>query len=398
VAILNIRTTDFKKPQLSVAVSLAIAMVTISGFAQVTVSSLDSVGSTYQEEFSRELKSLWKTSRFLGLAALGQQFSAEGKFEKSNLFLESAYMLESDYLAKHLPRQEECYEDDHDLFMVLYFKALNYLSLSQPAEAFVECRRMDELLAEANATRLGRRLACDDPLIHVTMGLIYEINGEYDNSLISYNRAKTLFEGDYRGSASKEIPLQLIRDLQKVTEWADQPRRHGSDNPYGELIFIWHNGSSARKANLRRDFKITYRHGKLLGSDSSRMPREDVIGNKILPFFKYSYPNFWEGTLVCNGHDIKCELLEDATWYSIKVLQTRLNLEGTHVWRKGEDWNTLPQSIYYARVPLSKGKNYFDFIIHGYGGSVKDHSFSCEGNGKTYFHLFTSLENHEPAH
>jgi hypothetical protein len=397
-SILNFRTIDSKKVLLTIASSLTAAVCSFSSSAQVTVSKLDSTESAYQKEFSDEFHSLWKNrNRFLGLATLGQKFSVEGKFQESNAFLEKAFTLESDYLITHSRKLTECYEDDHDLFMVLYFKTLNYLSLNQPEEALVECRRMDELLAQGHSSQ-GIRLVDSDPLVHVIMGLTFEINGEYDNSAISYKRAKSLFEKEYRGSASKEVPFQLDYDLQKVAALADQAGKSHRDGSFGELIFIWHNGGAPRKINLDTNFKIKCRGGELFGTNSTLMPGEDFIGNKILPFYKYSNPNFWSGTLVANGHDTKCELLEDATWYSIRALQDRLASDGIHLWHRGEDWSTLPQSIYYVRVPLSKGKNYFDLIIHGYGGAVKTHSFSCEGNGKTYFHFFTSLENHDSNH
>jgi hypothetical protein len=164
---------------------------------------------------------------------------------------------------------------------------------------------------------------------------------------------------------------------------------------HGEMIFIWHNGQGPLKLNSSGDFRIKCHDGYLTSNDSTRMPKVDCLGNRLLPFYAIKKPNFWSGILVANGRDFHCELLEDVTWYSVKTLQERLSQNGTHLWRNGEEWNTLPYSINYVRVPLSKGTNNFDFILHGYGGSIESHSFSCEGDGKTYFHLYTTLDSYD---
>ena len=138
------------------------------------------------------------------------------------------------------------------------------------------------------------------------------------------------------------------------------------------------------------------RHGVAVANDPSQMPTEDYLGNKLPPFYRIKSPAFWSGTLTANGKDFTCELLEDATWYAVRTLQTRLSQDGVPVWHRGEDWNTLPYDISYVRVPLSKGVNYFDFLIRGYRGSVKMHSFSLDGTGRTYFKVVTSLDSYDP--
>jgi hypothetical protein len=287
----------------------------------------------------------------------------------------------------------ECYDDDHDLFMVLYFKAINYLSLGLADEALVECRRMDQWLHEKNQDHQARKFVARDPLVYMVMGLIYEIGGEFDNSLISYEKAKQLYREQYQGLFNKEIPTQLQRDIDYVSSAAETQR---SPLEYGEMIFVWHNGQSPLKLNAHRNFKVKCSGGDLTANEPAWMPREDYLGNWLLPFYTIKKPNFWSGTLVANGKDFHCELVEDVTWYSVRTLQDRLKQNGTHLWRCGEEWITLPYSINYVRVPLVRGVNYFDFVIHGYGGSVRTHSFSCAGSGKTYFHLFTTLDSYDP--
>ncbi len=354
---------------------------------------VDSEDSKNEILFAREIDTQIKENdQFLLLASLGQKLSVEGKYRESNQYFEKAYLLLMDHPGNRFKRKVECYDDDHDLFMVLYFKAINYLSLGLADEALVECRRMDEWLQESNQNHQARKFVARDPMVHVIMGLIYEIGGEFDNSLISYNEAKRLYEQEYQGLFNKEIPLQLQHDIDYVSSATGMRKRSAEQ---GEMIFVWHNGQCPLKLNSHGNFKIKCHDGHLTSNDSTRMPQEDYLGNRLLPFYTIKKPNFWSGTLVANGKDFHCELLEDVTWYSVRTLQDRLNQNGTHLWRYGQEWNTLPYTINYLRVPLVKGPNYFDFIIYGYGGSIKAHAFSCEGNGKTYFHLFTTLDSYD---
>jgi hypothetical protein len=361
-------------------------------YSQESYCHVDSTDSKSEILFAHEIDTQKRDNdQFLLLASLGQKFSVEGRYKESNQYFEKAYFLLVDHPGNRFNEKVECYEDDHDLFMVLYFKAINYLCLGLAEEALVECRRMDEWLRESNQHQ-ARKFAARDPLVYVIMGLIYEAGGEFDNSFISYNQAKQLYQQDYQGLFSKEVPVQLERDINYVSSAAERQER---STAHGEMIFIWHNGQCPLKLNSHKNFKIKCHDGDLTSSNPTWMPQKDYLGNLLLPFYTIRKPNFWSGTLVANGKDFHCELLEDITWQSVKTLQDRLNQNGTHFWRHGQEWYTLPYTINYVRVPLVKGTNRFDFIIHGYGGSMKTDSFSCEGNGRTNFHLFTSLDSYD---
>ena len=59
------------------------------------------------------------------------------------------------------------------------------------------------------------------------------------------------------------------------------------------------------------------------------------------------------------------------------------------------NWQTLPHSIYYARIPLKGGQNDLKFSITA-GRDVADYRFSYQAvKGQTLFHTFSSLETSE---
>jgi hypothetical protein len=58
------------------------------------------------------------------------------------------------------------------------------------------------------------------------------------------------------------------------------------------------------------------------------------------------------------------------------------------------NWQTLPHSIYYARVPLKEGMNDVKFILHSRDQKDSAYNFSYQAaKGQTLFHTFSSLES-----
>jgi hypothetical protein len=58
------------------------------------------------------------------------------------------------------------------------------------------------------------------------------------------------------------------------------------------------------------------------------------------------------------------------------------------------NWQTLPHSIYYSRVPLQEGKNELKLLLHsGRNQDSTAYSFTYQvKKGETLFHTFSSLE------
>ena len=57
------------------------------------------------------------------------------------------------------------------------------------------------------------------------------------------------------------------------------------------------------------------------------------------------------------------------------------------------NWQTLPHSIYYSRVPLKPGSNQVKFTLQSYNQREVDYDFTYTANdGQTLFHTFSSLE------
>ena len=56
------------------------------------------------------------------------------------------------------------------------------------------------------------------------------------------------------------------------------------------------------------------------------------------------------------------------------------------------NWQTLPYSISYTRIPLTKGENKISLKTYTTKGNTKTNEFKFPSEkGKTYFHAFHSI-------
>ena len=151
-----------------------------------------------------------------------------------------------------------------------------------------------------------------------------------------------------------------------------------------------------------------------------------------LEFFKVAFPRYderpeyyREAWLQTDSASIPLELSQDISKIAFHSLRERMVLEfskgllraalkkATELSIKKEDealaaligvvnaltekadtrnWQTLPHSIYYARVPLHAGANNLKFSLAA-GSDVADYHFSYQARpGETLFHTFSSLE------
>jgi uncharacterized protein len=325
-------------------------------------------------------------NEFLYWAAEGQAMAQEHRYDESNRCFEQAFYLKVD--KKVRVDKAEAYDEQHEFFMLLYLKALNYLETGDLEDAMVECRRLDEFLRPQGTNDQARGLVRNDPLVNFIMGLIFEMNADYDDAAIAYRKAKQSYDRNYQGLFTKHVPGQLLNSLSEVqTLCVDK----SCGNPYGKLIFVWNNGLSPEEKIGRNDFKIICHGDKWLCTDNKVKMFLDCKGDTLLSFYNFNEPMYPQADLTKNGVRVPFELLEDINWYSIQTLKKRLQRDGTHVWHS-TNWYTLPGNIYYAVVPLSAGINKFKFTMVGNGNITKTKCFTVAGDGKSHFHEITTME------
>ncbi len=350
--------------------------------------------------------------------------------------------------------------EDHEHLMLLYYKALNFLKMGKTSEALVECRRLNIRLQQLSDRYSDENKFQRDAFIHTLMGIIYETDKDYNNAFIAYRNAAEIYDEDYQRLFQIAMPEQLKIDILR-TAWLsgltedfdffknkfEMPEYRYESHEGGELIFFWHNGLSPIKAEWGINFAIS-RSGNFIYFNNNDLQisfpfslegynEQDKNGLSNLDFFRVALPRYIErptyyanATINIEGNKIELQLLEDVNKIAFKSLQQRMNLELSkalirlalkkvteHQVRQEDkvlgsvlgmintitekadtrNWQTLPHSIYYSRIPLALGKNKVTLELGGASGNSNRSEFIYEvSQGQILFHTFSSLESGYP--
>lgn len=403
-------------------------------------------------------KFLYFVNNGLLLSLMGKYEESNEFFERAFLFGEDFRINYFHEAAGYLtnPNMSVYRGEDHEHLMLLYFKAINFLKMNRPDEALVECRRLNIRLNLLSDKYQSERKYRRDAFIHNLMGIIYQSTGDYNNAFIAYRNAVEIYEQDYGELFGLRIPEQLKKDLLNTAWWTGFKEEfnlfreqfnlpgYTPEKPEAELVFFWHNGLSPVKSEWNITFVIDHRADNVVVFTNDRLgiafpfpvdQEKEKTDLQRLQFFKVAFPRYDErpeyydqASLRTEGQEIRLELSEDISKIAIHSLRERMVMEfskgllraalkkATEMSIKKEDeglaaligivnaltekadtrnWQTLPHSIYYARVPLREGQNDLKFSIAA-GPDAVDYRFSYQARqGQTLFHTFSSLETSE---
>jgi len=412
------------------------ALTAIVGCATYYQSTLD-----FQEHFVKgELEQANQTldknkkarkgkNRLLYFLQKGVVLQMLGEFEESNTYFERAYIFSEDYRQNYAeqaaallinPSAKPYLGEDHELVLIHYYKALNYLQMEQYEEALVECRRINNKLNELNDRYENRKNRYKrDAFAMNLMGIVYEASGDINNAFIAYRNAYDAYVEDYNEYFETDAPNQLKTDLLRAahlngfTEELErfeqkfsmqyQPR----ESEGGELIFFWHNGLGPIKSEWSLNFFIVKGQGGVVVFANEELGLSfpfplAVVGEGSgglgdLKFIRVAFPKYMErkpynqsAELTLGNTTYKLERAENINRIAFTTLDDRMVREFANsllrlalkqvaegqtrklnqnlgallsvinaVSEKADtrNWQTLPYEISYARVPLKKGSN-----------------------------------------
>jgi hypothetical protein len=409
-------------------------------------------------------------NEFLYYANGGLVLSVMGKYEESNAYLEQAYELGEDY-RKNLflsaasflsnPAITEYRGEDHEHLLVLYYKAINFLKMQKTEEALVECRRLNIRLQQLSDRYENPERYREDAFVHMLMGIIYDMDNDYNNAFIAYRNAYEIYENSYQHLFQISPPEQLRQDLlrtatlaglaDELERWKEEfgkPEYQYKPGNHGQVIFFWHNGLSPVKTERSLNFIANTRNGMVF------FMNEDM--HMVFPFplatlgaadagllssvrvFRVAFPRYVErpeyfhtARLAWGGKKQLLAEVQDINSIALHTLEQRMTRElGQALIRVAlkqaleqqvrrhdhvlgsvlgvvnalseqadtRGWQTLPHSIHFARLSLPPGRHQVRLLLEGRGGS-QTHEFTYQlTTGQTLFHTFTSLETHQPRY
>lgn len=351
--------------------------------------------------------------------------------------------------------------EDHEHLMLLYYKAMNYLKLGNEEAALVECRRLGIRLQQLSDRYSNNNKYRHDAFINNLMGIIYDSDKDYNNAFIAYRNAVDTYLTEYDQmfniSAPSQLKLDLLRtawlsgfkdEFEKYKTEFNMPAYQYKENEGGELVFFWHNGLAPVKAEWGVNFLVDHgRNGMVtfynrelnlnFSFPTSGISDNDRRGLSRLEVFRVAFPkyverppHFREASLHVADTEYTLELAENINKIAFKVLEERMGHEfakalmrvalkkASEYALKKEDrgagallglfnaitekadtrnWQTLPHSIHYARVPLPEGQSTVSFSLDGDHHTDRTFTYQVK-KGQMYFHTFTSLESRAPKY
>ncbi len=351
------------------------------------------------------------------------------RYEVSNYFFEQAHLTYENFSTKPLdevlafvinPTLVDYRGEDHEVLLLHYYKALNFLQLEQKESALVECRRLNiklhQLSDKYGSTAKYRR----DAFIHTLMGLVYQANHEYNNAFIAYRNATEIYQEDYKHLFGLDVPEQLKKDLIYTayqTGLHDQVDKYkqifklnydpAEETMLGDVVFLWNNGLGPVKDEWSINFVLAHGAGGVVTFSNEElglffpfpMPtNHERASITDLKFVRVAFPKYRERRLVydkaciltSDGKQQVLEVLENVNSISFQVLRQRMVLElskallrvalkktteyqvgkqsallgtivgGINFFTERADtrnWQTIPHSIYYTRLRLPEGRH-----------------------------------------
>ncbi len=388
---------------------------------------------------------------------MGQYEESNAWFEKAFLFGEDYRINIVREAASYLtnPSVTVYRGEDHEHLMVLYYKALNFAKMGRFEEALVECRRLNIRLQQLSDRYSSENRYREDAFIHNLMGMLYQASGDWNNAFIAYRNSYNIYRNFYAERFGLQPPDQLKRDLLRAArkmgfteEYVWYKELFGMEDevtdPEAELVLLWHNGLAPVKDEWSINFAIYRGEGNTiwitnpeLGLNFSFVVNDDErksLGE--LDFFRVAFPRYAErppiyqhAMIQAGEKTYKLESAEDINQIAKLCLQERMALEFSkalirvalkkateYTVRKENrtvgsvvsainaltesadtrNWQTLPHSIHYIRVPLTAGKQTLKFSLEGREGTRTEEFTYQPVRGQTLFHTYTSLESMQP--
>lgn len=335
--------------------------------------------------------------------------------------------------------------EDFEKVSIHYYKALNYYYLGKYDDALVEAKRINLKLNQINdkyAPNKKNRYTSDAFALSL-QGLLYETMGDLNNAFISYRNAIDLYlKSDNQTYFGVSLPKALANDVLRTASqlgfqneldfYTRKLKRSYSPSKIskgGDLVLIWEKGLVPFKDQTYFTFHMIPQDGvnildvsnSELGIsipipvDADQKNNNYDVFNVAFAKYKSRAPYFTSAKIEVGSNKYTFEEVEDYEHIAFKTLEDRRLREVTnaatrlatkkiaeYALRKENDnlgtalsifnalmekadtrnWQTLPSSLNYVRIPLQPGKNNIKIIYTAPNGKTLENTFEVTGNGQ----------------
>jgi hypothetical protein len=292
----------------------------------------------------------------------GKLFHLRGLYDSSNLYFNKADDLIEDkrksagdvFLGASVnPMLQTYLGEDHERFLIHYYKAINYLQLGNTEGARVEARRIQLSEDALNDKTRKENKYQQDAFALILQGLLYEASGEMNNAFISYRNATDLYlknGGNYYGVA---LPNQLKQDLisaARASGFGDQadyyadatkPKEEMNAQPAGGwLVLFIETGSVPAKQEIRYSVTQGANGFYFYGNDGLRqdvfIDRNRFNDNQLsqirnttiaIPYYQPRSFNSPSVQVRLNGNNYRAEDVANMNALCARLMQERIGKE-----------------------------------------------------------------------
>ncbi len=105
---------------------------------------------------------------------------------------------------------------------------------------------------------------------------------------------------------------------------------------------------------------------------------------------RYAFPNIFIRVAAKKGSEYSAQRQNEQLGFAVSIANSLTEKADTR------NWQTLPYSISYTRLPLSAGTNNLTLRLNARNGSQHTEQFSIKGGGrKTRFHVFLTMDSRQ---
>lgn len=289
------------------------------------------------------------------------------------------YLLKADYYWEDLqtnysrealsylinPRVKEYAGEDFEGIMISYYQIVNFIQMDDLEKANIQARRLvtqlnrvDDKYKDWQGKNKSTKLQ-HNAFAHTLLGLVYELNKNYNSAFISYRNAYKFYSDEYSNFFGLNAPLQLKQDLIRTAYLAgfsneseyyskefNIPFNPATDAQGGNLVFFWGNGLAPVKDQVSADFTIikgaqngwyTFSNagygytipiyvGNSSGNANGNLSDIEFV-RAAFPTYVERKPFYTNATLSFNGQQYAFEALEDINATAKKTLNDRMLME-----------------------------------------------------------------------
>lgn len=365
-------------------------------------------------------------------------------FNTADILIEDYNKVVKDYvLASTINSQLTFYKpEEFEKVLIHYYKALNYIYLNNYEDALVEAKRINLQLQQLDDKyKVDKHRYSKDAFAHILMGLIYEATSDIGNAFIAYRNALEIYQTNGEAYMNVPLPNQLKKDVIRCASlngFTDIQHKYEKefgmqfnkeDVPNKELILFWENGLSPVKEEWSVNFTVlpgqtgfvTIANEDLGISIPFQLSNTNNVSASDFKMIRVAFPKYTDRqslykdiTLHVGSKNYKTELIEDVNTIARQTLKDRFAKEITaalsrlivkqaaeialqkqnkelgavlsvvnSVTEKADtrQWQSLPNQISYARIPLENETQISTTLI-SINGQTQKEAFDLPKNNR----------------